>query len=140
MEFAEAISLVKSKIADTEGKDYDGVIVKFLEASNTLDPNRGPTKQTHIAITGEQIDIFPYLNAHGYFDPDYDSKDDSLKSFFLLQIPVRLYRRNIENLFEGNSEKVFFEYIDSQYVDCNVSVQGSRRKDQSDQVQFSLVR
>ena len=95
---------------------------------------------THIAITGEQIDIFPYLNAHGYFDPDYDSKDDSLKSFFLLQIPVRLYRRNIENLFEGNSEKVFFEYIDSQYVDCNVSVQGSRRKDQSDQVQFSLVR
>lgn len=48
MEFAEAISLVKSKIADTEGKDYDGVIVKFLEASNTLDPNRGPTKQTHI--------------------------------------------------------------------------------------------
>ena len=48
MEFAEAISLVKSKIADTEGKDYDGAIVKFLEASNTLDPNRGPTKQTHI--------------------------------------------------------------------------------------------
>ena len=37
---------------------YDGIAVKLLEASNTLDEGR-TTNQTHIAITGEQMDIFP---------------------------------------------------------------------------------
>lgn len=140
MEFSEAIDLVKSKITQTEGKVYDGLIVKILEASNTLDPDRGPTKQTHIAITGEQIDIFPYLNSYGYFDPDYDSKDDGLKSFFLLQIPVRLYRKNIENLYTEKDQSTLFKDKEDPYLDVKVSVQGSRRKEQSDQVQFSLLK
>lgn len=134
--FADALNLVTNTIAETEGKEYDGIIVKILKTSNTLDSNRESTKQTHIAITGEQIDIFPYLNAAGYFDPIYEKKDDKLKSFFLLQIPVRLYRKNIENF--ANSNSIFDS--DEQYCDVNVSVQGSRRKDQADQVQFSLIK
>lgn len=81
MEFSEAINLVKDAITEIEGKDYDGIIVKILGATNTLDSDKS-SHQTHIAITGEQIDIFPFLNASGYFEPNYDSKDDSLKSFF----------------------------------------------------------
>lgn len=137
--FAEALDLVTSKIAETEGKEYDGIIVKKLMASNTLDPNRDNTKQTHIAITGKQIDIFPYLNAAGYFDPNFEEKDDSLKSFFLLQAPVRLYRKNVENVITDKTSLSSIFRSDKQIQEVYVSVQGSRRKDQSDQVQFSLI-
>lgn len=137
MEFSEAINLVKDAITEIEGKDYDGIIVKILGATNTLDSDKS-SHQTHIAITGEQIDIFPFLNASGYFEPNYDSKDDSLKSFFLLQIPVRLYRKNVENLYSSDSQSDLFKLSDTQYLDTKISVQGSRRKGQSDQVQFSL--
>lgn len=137
--FAEALDLVTSKIAETEGKEYDGIIVKKLMASNTLDPNRDNTKQTHIAITGKQIDIFPYLNAAGYFDPNFEEKDDSLKSFFLLQAPVRLYRKNVENVITDKTSLSSIFSSDKQIQEVYVSVQGSRRKDQADQVQFSLI-
>ena len=67
--------------ANLENK-YDGFIVKKLKSSNTLDDGR-TTKQTHIAITGEQMDIFPYVRATGYFDNSYATQDNELKKYFV---------------------------------------------------------
>ena len=54
--------------------ECDGFIVKELKASNTLDEGR-TTNQTHIAITGEQMDLFPYIRAVGYFDNEYNKNN-----------------------------------------------------------------
>ena len=37
MEFTEALSIVRSVIPESESGSYDGIFVKKLEASNTLD-------------------------------------------------------------------------------------------------------
>ena len=70
MTFQDAIKTVRENLDQTGTtllpENYDGLIVKKLESSNTLDDGR-TTNQTHIAITGDQMDIFPYLKADGYF-------------------------------------------------------------------------
>ena len=71
MDFKEALQIINEMISETSEKKYDGILVKRLEASNTLDEGR-TTNQTHIAITGEQMNIFPYLMAEGYFNCNYD--------------------------------------------------------------------
>ena len=56
MDFKEALVIVNEVLPETLGRRYDGILVKRLEASNTLDEGR-TTNQTHIAITGEQMNI-----------------------------------------------------------------------------------
>lgn len=70
MNFTEAIEIVKNIAPEYAVNEYDGIIVKRLEASNTLDEGR-TTNQTHIAISGEQMNMFPYLMADGYFQCSY---------------------------------------------------------------------
>lgn len=50
MEFIEAIEIIKNIVPESSANEYDGIIVKRLEASNTLDEGR-TTNQTHIAIS-----------------------------------------------------------------------------------------
>ena len=69
--FQQVAEVLNSIGSTVEENDYDGLIVKKLEASNTLDKGR-TTKQSHIAITGPQMDMFPYVRADGYFEVDYD--------------------------------------------------------------------
>ena len=73
MTFKEAISIISEALSCIgtiiNVDNYDGAIIKKLAASNTLDTGR-KTNQTHIAITGPQMDIFPYLCADGYFYKD----------------------------------------------------------------------
>ncbi|MHC6181105.1 AAA family ATPase [Clostridium sp. JNZ X4-2] len=141
MNFNEAIntiSTVMSKInIDINQEDYDGIIVKRLEASNTLDAGR-TTNQTHIAITGDQMDIFPYLRAEGYFSANYGEQDNDLKKFFITQIPVWLSKTNIEYLNdEGNNIGNIFGNSPSKRV--VTSIVRSRRRNQTDQIQMSLI-
>ena len=88
MTFDEAIEKIQSVLALTgttiDKNDYDGIIVKKLEASNTLDDGR-TTNQTHIAITGAQMDIFPYLRSDGYFNETVSDAD--LKKYFIINLP-----------------------------------------------------
>lgn len=81
MNFVEAIRVIKNIIPQCSANEYDGILVKRLEASNTLDEGR-TTNQTHIAISGEQMNMFPYLMADGYFNCDYSEKDEQLKIFY----------------------------------------------------------
>lgn len=126
---AEILSNIGSKVYE---KDYDGLIVKRLEASNTLDKGR-TTKQSHIAITGPQMDMFPYVRADGYFEVDYDDEDPELKKYFVAQIPVYLHKENVEYLDSGT---VLFTENEKL---VHISIVRSRRKDAADQIQMSMT-
>ena len=105
---------------------YDGIIIKKLESSNTLDEGRN-SKQTHIAITGKQMDIFPYLKSDGYYN-----NDSSLKKYFILQIPVIIKKENISYL-NSKTNKSYEDIL------TYTSVLRSRRVNQADQIQVSLI-
>lgn len=136
MDFAEALEIVKNVIPGHESDEYDGIIVKRLEASNTLDEGR-TTNQTHIAISGEQMNMFPYLMADGYFKCNYDERDEQLKKYFITQIPLYIYKDNINYLSGGVESGIVFEGSESRSV--RASIVRSRRKEQADQVQLSLT-
>lgn len=137
MDFASALESIKKVLqnigSDIKEHDYDGIIVKELKASNTLDENRS-TKQSHIAITGPQMDMFPYIRADGYFDCDYNKRDESLKQYFVAQIPVYLHRENVNYL----DKKADFITEDHHLV--HVSIVRSRRDGAADQIQMSMIK
>ena len=137
MDFENAISLVANVLSltgtDININKYDGLIVKKLESSNTLDEGRS-TNQTHIAITGAQMDIFPYVRADGYFNDN--ESDTDLKKYFIPQISVSLFKTNCSYLDEGLTQELFF---DTDVVEGKTSVVRSRRKSQADQIQVSLI-
>ncbi|WP_235417130.1 McrB family protein [Faecalicatena contorta] len=136
MNFEEALSVISEYLPITEGKAYDGIIVKKLEASNTLDEGR-TTNQTHIAITGSQMDIFPYLRADGYFNCEYADKDEALKKYFIAQVPLRLYRSNVEMLSDEVGQT--FAFNAENYCRVFASLVRSRRNGAADQMQMSLT-
>ena len=136
MNFTEAIEIVKNIAPEYAVNEYDGIIVKRLEASNTLDEGR-TTNQTHIAISGEQMNMFPYLMADGYFQCSYDDRDEQLKKYFITQIPLYIYKNDVNYLSGGMKTGIIFEENNSRCV--HASIVRSRRKEQVDQVQLSLT-
>ena len=136
MEFTEAIEIIKNIVPESSANEYDGIMVKRLEPSNTLDEGR-TTKQTHIAISGEQMNMFPYLMADGYFKCDYNDRDEQLKKYFITQIPLYIYKDNVLYLADGEESGISFGDEKSRCV--RASIVRSRRKEQADQVQLSLT-
>ena len=139
MEFNEAIQIVCNALAATgtvvSADDYDGVAVKKLVASNTLDEGR-TTNQTHLAITGSQMDIFPYLRSEGYLTGNEDVPDEDLKKYFVGKIPVDLYESNFAYLSGGEAAGIVFQNGKRR---TNTSIIRSKRRDQADQIQVSLL-
>jgi len=135
MNFQQAISVLEEKLKNTGttivSERYDGIVVKKLEASNTLDEGR-TTNQTHIAFTGTQMDIFPYLRSDGYFESD----DASLKKYFITQIPLTLYETNVKYLANDNQTEIVFSQGKKL---TSTSVIRSKRQNQADQLQVSLL-
>jgi len=135
MDFQQAISVIEEILKDTGTiimpERYDGIVVKKLEASNTLDEGR-TTNQTHIAFTGCQMDVFPYLRSDGYFDND----DATLKKYFITQIPVVLYETNVNYLADDNQTGIVF--LQGKKL-TSTSVIRSKRQNQADQLQVSLL-
>lgn len=130
--FNDDLNTIKSvlkSIGSEINDDYDGFIVKELKASNTLDENRS-TKQTHIAITGNQMDLFPYVRAEGYFEKTYSEADKDLKKYFVLQIPVFFDLANVRYL--GGDDSIAD-------VKAYASVVRSRRDEAADQMQLSII-
>lgn len=137
MDFNSAISLISSVLrtigTTIDSNNYDGIIVKKLEASNTLDDNR-TTNQTHVAITGNQMDIFPYLRSDGYFNNGVSDTD--LKKYFITQVPVNLWESNVKYLSGDTQTKIYFQGSKKK---STTSVVRSKRKNQADQIQVSLI-
>lgn len=139
MEFGKAISIVREILTvsniQIKDNDYDGIIVKKLTPTNTLKEDR-TTNQTHIAITGPQMDIFPYLKAEGYFEAKYNDKDDDLKKYFVTQIPAYIFKNNVDYL----NDNVFGDLIDFKGENKKkilTSIVRSRRNKGSDQIEMS---
>lgn len=138
MTFNEAITII-AKALSNAGTNihvdaYDGAIIKKLAASNTLDPGR-TTNQTHIAITGPQMDIFPYLCADGYFYEERRVADVDLKKYFVIRIPVTLYESNLNHLgYEGSALP-----FDRGVLHTATTVVRSKRGGQADQLQVSML-
>lgn len=133
MDFIEAIESIKKFINLPSDVEYDGLIVKQLKESNTLDANR-KSKQTHIAITGDQMDIFPYLSPLNYLDCDHSDINDGVKKYFMLQVKFNIYKDNVLSL--SNKSGIFFdENTDSKIV--NVSIWRRRDNKNLEQTQIS---
>lgn len=88
-----------------------------------------------MAFTGRQKDFFPFLNADGYFNVGYESKDDDLKKYFTLQIPLTIYKENTDTL----TNKLFnlIHYTSGKKV-VKASVLRSRRNNADDQIELSI--
>lgn len=136
MDFTDAMNVIRGIFPECRMKRYDGIVVKKLGASNTLDEGRS-TNQTHIAITGEQMDMFPYVMADKYFRCNYDDRDEQLKKYFITQIPLYLYKDNVAHLSGGRESGITFDDDGSRRV--YTSIVRSRRKGQADQIQMSLT-
>ena len=138
MTFKEAINIIVKSLSQAgtviNADNYDGVIIKKLAASNTLDAGR-TTNQTHIAITGTQMDIFPYLCADGYFYDENKVADVDLKKYFVVRVPVTLYESNLNHLgYEGYD----FSFNNG-VLHTATSVVRSKRGGQADQLQVSML-
>lgn len=134
MEFAEVLNLVVSSCPFLNGNEYDGIIIKKLAATNTIS-DTGASHQSHMAFTGNQKDFFPYLNADGYFNVGYESKDDDLKKYFTLQIPLTIYKENTDALTNGLFNLI--NYTSDKKV-VKASVLRSRRNSGDDQIELSI--
>lgn len=140
MNFNDAITLISDLMEcldiNIDSDKYDGIAVKKLASSNTLGEKSG--NQTHIAITGPQMDMFPYLCADGYFTNDNTKQNNELKKYFVAQIPITLNKKNLVYL---ESDKVTLNAIFGEHSTTSVltSVYRSRRKNSTDQMQMSLI-
>lgn len=134
-DFNRVMNITKNILSNIEIsidiEEYDGIIIKKLSSSNTLDSNKSGN-QTHIAITGNQMNIFPYLQSDGYFDDN--SPDETLKKFFILKAPIVLDKRNISYL-KGEGLK---ENEDSIKLESYTTIVRNKRSNQPDQIQLSL--
>lgn len=134
MEFSEVLNLIVSSCPFLSGNEYDGIIIKKLAATNTIS-DTGASHQSHMAFTGRQKDFFPFLNADGYFNVGYETKDDDLKKYFILQIPLTIYKANTDAL----TNKLFnlIDYTSGKKV-VKASVLRSRRNNADDQIELSI--
>lgn len=133
MNFSEVYNLILESCPFLGGNSYDGIIVKKLAATNTIS-DTGSSHQSHMAFTGKQKDFFPFLEADGYFNVGYDSKDDDLKKYFTLRIPLNIYAENVNSL---SQEHASIEFSSPKKI-VRASVLRSRRKGQEDQVELSI--
>lgn len=136
MNFSQGITFIANVLQNNgttiNENNYDGLIVKRLESSNTLDAGR-TTNQTHIAITGTQMDIFPYLRSDGYFLSD----NSVLKKFFIIRVPIRLFKSNVDYL-SATDKNTGIQFSGDQKI-SSTCVLRSKRKNQADQIQISLI-
>ena len=132
MNFYEVLDLILESCPFLHGNDYDGIIVKKLAATNTIS-DTGASHQSHIAFTGKQKDFFPFLNADGYFNVKYENKDDELKKYFILQIPLTIYKDNVSAINQDSN--IAFSSAEKT---VKASVLRSRRNNGDDQIELSI--
>lgn len=112
-------------------RDYDAVLLKTIRSSNLVGTDKErKSKQSHIAITGESRDIFPYVDIRGY----KEQKINELKSFYILQIPVILYKNNIEYANSSYTNK--FNFDSKGTISTKVSSKLSCRSKSDPQIEF----
>lgn len=98
MEFTEVFEKIQQIVFEKmdiqlDIDDYDAFIVKRMSASNCIIKGIS-SKQSHIAITGKQMDLFPYLYSKAFVE----ESDSSMKNFFVFRAPITIYQNNCNYL------------------------------------------
>lgn len=114
-------SIVKKQCGIDLGQDYDAVMVKPMAATNIIRANK-KSKQTHIAITGPSRDMFPYIDISNYSSKD---GNNNLKSFYILQVPFHISKKNIDAI----SVDASFDYNEQGIATVTASVKMSKHGD-----------
>lgn len=78
-------------------ENYDAFIVKSMSATNCIGES-ATSHQSHIAITGDQMNLFPYIYQKEFIEKN--NKD--LKNFFVFKAPVNIYKNNCDYLDANN--------------------------------------
>lgn len=127
--FDEIISLLTQAGRLSPQVEYDGLIVKKMAGSNSSGKEDTSSGQTHIAITGVQMDLFPNLYASSYEDKALEV-DNRLpfKGFFTLRIPYHISKLNSDLIntgieFDGNSELITYGSVVKSYRESSDSHQ-----------------
>ncbi|MBF0806701.1 MULTISPECIES: hypothetical protein [unclassified Streptococcus] len=103
MEFTEVFEEIQKTVRDKMDikltmDDYDSFIVKKLAESNCITKGIS-SKQSHIAITGKQMDLFPYLYSKSFVE----ESESSMKNFFVFKAPISIYQKNCNYLDPNHS-------------------------------------
>lgn len=138
----EIISKLDQKFSlDLNGNNYDAIMCKSLSATDLgTNPN---SHQAHIAISNsEMMDIFPIIDIEHYKSSIEDSKTNTIaKSFYYLELPVTLFKQNLQSLVEGNnstiSEVINTTFQDNPTISKDMSVVLNRRKNSKPQIELS---
>jgi len=132
MAFTEKFDYIKS-ILEKEYKvkikedDYDAFIVKQLSESNCIVKDI-QSNQSHIAITGAQMEVFPYIYSKKYIEEN----DNKMKNYFVIKVPVNIYRNNCEKIKEN-----YIEFKDQEVLQEDMCVYP---RSGGSQIQLSLKR
>ncbi len=108
--------------------EFDGILVKQLKKSNILsDENTG--NQTHIAITGTDMDFFPYLKNYSYLEAE--NPDKEFKRKYVLKLDVKLLGNNLNYLKNLNLDN--YDIIDSYFTSAR------SRRENAQQLELSYL-
>ncbi|KAB8126059.1 AAA domain-containing protein [Gracilibacillus oryzae] len=125
--FQQELQKVQKVLEETSdihlSNEYDALLIKPLASSNLMRDNRtSSSKQSHIALSGKDSqDFFPYVDIFHYTDSSF--KDQSMKSFYVLQVPVDL---NENNVSYANLQEVEFNFDSTGTLSAKGSVKLSR--------------
>lgn len=127
--FTRMQNLLKEKYdINIDINNYDSFIVKKMAHTNCL-IKEGTSKQTHIAITGKQMDMFPYIYLNSYME----EKNKKMKNFLVLKAPINIFRKNCEIL-----EKCDIDFKGNEFLKEYVCIYTRKDKDDSVQIQLSM--
>lgn len=116
--------LIQNNIEIKEG-DYDSLLVKQLSGSNILGEKGS---QTHIAITGKSMEMFPYI----YSKEFVESNNKKMKNFFVLKAPMKIYQKNY-NYFSDNNN---IDFKGNSFLEVNVCIYP---RSKGEQIQLSML-
>lgn len=108
--------------------DYDAILVMKIADSNRI-KKKSTGHQSHIAITGEKRDMFPFIDIAHYSQEKLDS---NYKSYYVLQVPFTIYKKNLEYAINGTNDIDFV----TNTLTVNVSSKLSRRQNQEAQIEL----
>lgn len=109
----------------------DGVIVKKMAKTNLLSVDKDErSNQTHIAITGNQRDLFPYI-----YSPLYDEEGkNNNKNFFVIKADIEIFYSNCSKI---NKQKIDFKGQRSLIEQVCIY---HRRDNSGYQIQLSMIK
>ncbi|MBE6422830.1 McrB family protein [Succinivibrio dextrinosolvens] len=127
MGYQDLLDLIINNYQELSKYNYDAIMVKPLPVTGLYQPRYSTSHESHIAVTGKSMDIFPNLSPYGYFDST--PQDKNLKTFFLLNFPVNIYKSNIKDLISYHKTRNIEQATKDQLDSYNLIADKKKRSD-----------